>query len=56
MLIAIGIMFRIYMPDLSEVLRLTRVSRQVLGKYPIVGINKPRNSERLYLFRLEYHD
>jgi len=47
---------RIYTPDLSEVLWLTRVSKQVLGKYPIVGIDKPRNNKRLYLFRLEYHD
>ncbi|MCD6428856.1 MAG: hypothetical protein J7L12_04515 [Desulfurococcales archaeon] len=47
---------RIYSPDLSEVLWLTRVSKQVLGKYPIIGIDKPRNNKKLYLFRLEYHD
>jgi len=47
---------RIYTPDVSEVVWTAKVSREVFGKYPIIGLDKPRRNKRLYVFRLELHD
>ena len=47
---------RIYTPDLSEALWIVKTSKEIFGKLPIIGMDRPRGNKKLYLFRLEFHD
>ncbi len=47
---------RIYTPDFSEVLWIVKTSKEIFGKLPIIGLDRPRGNKKLYLFRLEFHD
>ncbi len=40
---------RIYTPDLSEVLWIIKTSKEIFDRFPIVGLDRPRNNKKLYI-------